>query len=41
MITTNYLPKRKEVLVDFDTNMEEYMYLLCNYIKEIKGYILN
>lgn len=37
MITTNYLPKRKEVLVDFDTNMEEYMYLLCNYIKEIKG----
>lgn len=36
MITTNYLPKRKEVLIDFDTDIEKYLYQECDYVKNIK-----
>lgn len=35
MITTNYLPKRKEINVDFETDLEKYLYEDCNYIKDI------
>lgn len=36
MITTNYLPERKNTLIDFDTDIEKYMYETCNYINMIK-----
>lgn len=35
MISTNYLPKRKEVNIDFETDLEEYLYEKCDYIRDI------
>lgn len=35
MISANYLPKRKEVNVDFTTDLTKYIYEECNYIKDI------
>lgn len=35
MISTNYLPKRKEVNVDFETDLKNYVYEECDYVKEI------
>lgn len=37
MITTNYLPDRKDVLVDFDTDIENYLYQKCDYVRTIKN----
>lgn len=39
MITTHYLPERKEVNIDFDTNLEKYLYEECDYVKDaVKRY---
>ncbi len=35
MISTNYLPKRKEINIDFTTNLENYVYDDCDYVKSI------
>ncbi len=35
MISTNYLPRRKEVNIDFKTDLTKYLYKDCNYIKDI------
>ncbi|MDE5630358.1 MAG: hypothetical protein K2I70_02040, partial [Bacilli bacterium] len=35
MISTNYLPERKEINIDFETNLENYLYSKCEYIKNI------
>lgn len=35
MISANYLPKRKEVNVDFETDLEKYVYEECDYVKDI------
>lgn len=35
MISTNYLPKRKDVCVDFDTDLYDYVYEKCDYVKDI------
>lgn len=36
MISTNYLPKRKEINIDFETDLEDYVYNKCEYVKDIK-----
>ncbi len=35
MISTNYLPKRKEVNIDFETELEKYLYEECDYVRDI------
>lgn len=35
MISANYLPKRKEINVDFETSLTSYIYEECDYIKDI------
>lgn len=35
MISANYLPKRKEINIDFSTNLEDYVYNKCEYVKDI------
>ena len=35
MISVNYLPKRKGINVDFETDLKKYVYEECDYVRDI------